>query len=111
MDKVLSEKRGSRNFKQVSRWNGLDFTIVSRNSKFAQYTDNYLSKADRLNLTCFHFGSIVLPLRRFGKLDKPIELKDLVTLTRFDPETNLFLEINGDKSKVRLYREVTVGGT
>ena len=106
MATLLNEKNGDRKFERLSRWNTLDYTLISRNNQFAAYADNYNSSDAKLNLTCFHVGTTLYPLRRFGKLDKPVSLDELSTISRYDPVTGFYLEINSDKSKVRLYREV-----
>ena len=107
MEKLISEKSGNRKFRRLSRWNSVDYTLISRSNRFAKYADNFMdNNADRLNLTCFRFGARTLPLNKFGKFDKPIILEDLSHLSRIDTEENILLEINSDKTKVRLYMEV-----
>ena len=106
MSKIFTEKGGTRKFERLSRWNLLEYTVISRNNRYAEYADNYDSKANKLNITLLRFITKMLPLRRFAKLDKPIILEDLSPLSRYDEETKLFLEMNSDKSKIRLYREL-----
>lgn len=107
MDNIFSEKNGTRKFERISRWNAIDYTIISRSNRLAQYADNYDSKDVRLNITCFKYGAKVYALKKFARFDTPIILEDRSTLSRLDTEDNLYLEINGLKTKVRLYREVT----
>lgn len=104
--KLLSEKNGTRKFEQVSRWNTLEYTIISRVSKFAAYADNYASSDGKLNFTFFKIRNTIYPLNKFAKFDQPILLDDFSSISRIDTETGLLLEINEDKSKVRLLREV-----
>lgn len=43
MGKIINEKNGTRKFERIGRWAALDYTIISRSSKFAKYADNYNS--------------------------------------------------------------------
>ena len=107
MAKILSERNGTRKFIRYSQWNIIDYTIISKKHRFAQYVDDTSGNPDKLNLTYFHVGTTMYPLRRFAKFDSPIVLADLSTLSRIDPETGLLLEIRSDKTQVRLYKEIT----
>ena len=110
MTKIISEKNGTRKFTRYSRWNVIDYTIISKKHRFAQYADDTSGNPDRLNLTYFHVGTTMYPLRKFAKFDAPIVLDDLSTISRIDPETGMLLEINADKTQVRLYKEITDNG-
>ena len=106
MTNTVKAKNASRKFERISRWNSLEYTLVSRNNNYAQYADNFHSNDKKLNLTCFRLGTHHYPLNMFGKLSAPIALEDLGTISRVSPELGLFLELNSDKTKVRIYREV-----
>ena len=106
MGKVLSERHSSRKFERASRWNTIEYTIVSRKNRFAEFADNYDDGSDKLNMTWFKVNNTMFPVNRFIRLESNIILDDYSTLTRQDPETHMFLEFNKDKSKVRVYNEV-----
>ena len=53
MGKVLRERHGIRQFEKLTRWNTLDYTLISRNSTFAKYSDDPDSKGAKLCLTRF----------------------------------------------------------
>ncbi len=108
MAKLISEMNGTRKFELLSRWNSLEYTLISRNSKFAQYADNYRSNAEKLNFTYFKLRNTIYPLNKFARFDQSIVLSDFSTISRIDTETNLLLEITDDKRKVRLLKEITV---
>ena len=103
---MISEKDGTRKFEQVSRWNVLDYTFISRKSTFAKYADNPDSSDAKLCFTRFRYDNNWQPFNRFEKLTDSITLADRTVLSRKDTEGDLFLELNSDKSKVRVYREV-----
>ena len=103
---MIKEKDGIRYFERISRWNAIDYTVVSRNNRFAEYSDNYHTKDTKLNLTCFKYSNQTYPLEKFTKLAEPIILEDRTSLYRVDPETKTYLELSGDKEKIRLYKEV-----
>lgn len=106
MAKLISEMNGTRKFELLSRWNSLEYTLISRNSKFAQYADNYHSNAEKLNFTYFKLRNTIYPLNKFARFDQSIVLSDFSTISRIDTETNLLLEITDDKRKVRLLKEI-----
>lgn len=104
---IIGERFGDRKFERLSRWNLIDYTLISRNNRLAQFADNYGDKnASKLNLTCFKFGAKVYALKQFSKFDDPIILSDHSSISRIDSTNNMMLEVNSDKTKVRLYREV-----
>ena len=105
MSKVLRERNGTRQFEKLSRWNTLDYTLISRNSIFAKYSDDPNSKGAKLCLTRFIFQNNWQPLNRYHKVDKPIMLSDLTVLSRQDSDNpDIWLEMGEDK--IRVYREV-----
>lgn len=108
MGKQLRERNGSRIFERAGGWNAIDYTVITRSNKFAQYADNYDSKADKLNLTCFKYSNHITPLNRFARLVNNITLEDFSVISRQDTEGCYWMEISPDKRKVRLYREVAV---
>lgn len=105
MGKSFTERNGTRNFTKISQWNALDHTTISRKHRFAQYADNYSSKDQTLNITVFKVGTIIYPLGRFGKLSGNIMLDNFTVISRYDPETKIYLALNEDRTKVRLYKE------
>lgn len=97
---------GMHQFEQISKWRVLDYTIIAKHNRFAQYSDNYDTGADKLFLTYFRVSNSIIPFNRFEPLENPMILENRVKLTRKDPETNYFLEYDKQNEKVRLYREV-----
>jgi len=97
---------GSHYFEPLCKWKVLDYTIVARHNRFAPYSDNYDTDADKLFLTFFRINNNMVPFKRFELLENPMILENRVRLTRKDPETNYFLEYDKQNEKVRLYREV-----
>ena len=105
MDQVFKEKDGNRMFARVSRWNLIDYTIISTKNRLAEYADNYGSGANKLNLTYFKFNNHTYPLNSFPKLVTPVTLEGQITLTRkCAGDGEYYLEINATKDKVRLYK-------
>lgn len=105
MSKILREKNGTRQFEKLTRWNTLDYTLVSRKSIFAKYADNLNSNDAKLCLTRFIFQNTWQPFNRYHKVDKPVMLSDLTVLSRQDSENpDMWLEVGDDK--VRVYKEV-----
>ena len=103
---VIKERNGLRRFERVSRWNAIDYTIISDRNKLAQYADNY-GTGEKLTLTFFKWSGHTYPLGMFGKLVESIMLDDFTQLTRQSVvDCDYFLEINPTKDKVRLYRKV-----
>ena len=87
----------------------IDYTIISKNNRFAQYADDADSGKDKLAFTYFKLRNHTYPLNMFGKLMKAIELEDHSIISRQSVENCVyFLELSSDKSKVRLYKEITV---
>ena len=96
MGKVLRERNGTRQFEKLTRWNTLDYTLISRNSTFAKYADDPCSIV---------FQNTWQPFNRYHKVDKPIMLSDLTVLSRQDSDNpDIWLEVGTDK--IRVYREV-----
>lgn len=107
MDQTFKEKAGGRVFTRVSRWNLIDYTIISAKNRLAGYADNYGTGGNKLNLTYFKFNNHTYPLNYFPKLVTPIQLEDHVTLSRKSTgEDEYYLEINETRDKVRLYKLV-----
>ena len=106
--KTVKERNGTRQFKQLSRWCNLDYTIVTRRSLHAPYADNADSKDGTLNLTYFYINHNITPVNRFQKLEVPIMLQDLTVISRKDTKegTNYYLEEDKKNNKVRLWAEV-----
>lgn len=105
MGKILKEKSGNRQF-QRGAWNLIDYTIITRKSIYAPYTDNYDSEDSKLFLTYAKSKGKIVPLNRFTKLDKPIRLDDCVILDRIDKENNIYAETDSSKEHIRFYTEV-----
>lgn len=106
MGKIINEKNGTRKFERIGRWTALDYTIISRSSKFAKYADNYNSDHIKLNITGFKHYNEYKPLNKFKLVEEPIDLDDFSRIVMKDTEDNLWLEVSPDREKVRLYREV-----
>ena len=106
MGKIVSEKNGTRKFERIGRWTALDYTIISRSSKFAKYADNYNSDDIKLNITGFKHYNEYRPFNRFKPITEPVKLSDLCKIVMKDEEDNLWLEVSPDREKVRLYKEV-----
>lgn len=108
MNDILSERKGTRKFKRLSRWNSLDSTLISKNNRFAKYSEEIGTGGAKLDLTFFKLKNHVYPLNMFGKLVKTIMLEDLTVLSRQDVENHIYyLEVSPEKDKVRLYKEIT----
>lgn len=104
---TVKERNGLRRFERLSRWNAVDYTIISDRNKLAEYADNY-GTGEKLTLTFFKWNGHTYPLGMFGKLMEPITLEDFTHLHRQSVvDCDYFLEINSTKDKVRLYRKVT----
>lgn len=106
MGKIVSEKNGTRKFERIGRWTSLEYTRVSRNSKFAKYADNYNSDHIKLNLTGFKHYNEFKPFNRYKPISEPVKLDDLCRLVMRNEDDNTWLEMSSDREKVRLYREV-----
>lgn len=107
MEEYIKERNGSRRFVRISRWNAIDYTIISKNNRFAQYADDAGSGKDKLAFTYFKLRNHTYPLNMFGKLVKSIELEDHTKISRQNVEdNNYFLEVSPDKTKVRVYKLV-----
>ena len=81
LGKVLSERHSGRKFERASRWNTVEYTIVSRKNRFAEFADNYNDGSDKLNMTWFKVNNTMLPVNRFIRLESNIILDDYSTLT------------------------------
>lgn len=107
MNDTILEKNGTRKFEMISRWNAIDYTIISDNNRFAKYADNYGNKNEKLTLTFFKVRNHTYPLNMFAKLMEPIQLEDRSVLSRQSTENDsYYLEINSAKDKVRVYKEI-----
>ena len=107
MIEPIKEQNGDRLFERVSRWNVLNYTIISDHNRFAKYADNAGNKNERLTLTYFKLRNHHYPLNQYGKLVAPIRLEDNSILSRQDVENEVYyLEVNPTKDKVRLYKEI-----
>ena len=105
MDPIIKEKKGVLAFTRISRWNNLEYTLVSSRSTMAEYADNYGSGDKKLNLTIFKFRNHTYPLNRFAKLVDPITLEDGSVITRrYTTNKDYYAEISEDKTQIRLYR-------
>ena len=107
MANIIVTKDGGRKFERISRWNIIEYTIVTRKSIHAPYTDNIGSNDDKLFLTYFKRNNHITPLYKHAVLVPPIVLSDGAILSRCDPETGCYLEVASDNKKVRMYKEVT----
>ena len=105
MEEFIKERNGGRRFERISRWNLIDYTIISKNNRFAQYADDADSGKDKLAFTYFKLRNHTYPLNMFGKLMESIELEDHTKISRQNVEdNNYFLEVSPDKTKVRVYK-------
>lgn len=104
---MIKERNGNRKFEKMSRWNALEFTIITPKSVNAKYADNAGSGNKNLFITYFKRDNKIFPLRRFEKLEKPIILEDFSRIVMKDTESDYWLEIDETKDKVRVYREVS----
>ena len=100
MSKVFKEKQGNKVFERSSRWNLLEYTIISDKSINAPYADNYGKGDKKLFLTYIKFMNTVIPLNKFKDLPEPILLEDFVTLTKYCEELGYYLEVKGERVKV-----------
>ena len=103
---MIAENGGTRKFERVSRWNAVDYTIITRKSIHAPYTDNVDSKDDKLFLTYFKQNNHIVPVNKYVVLPSAIKLTDGSVLSRYDSETGCYLEVAKDKSKIRIYKEI-----
>lgn len=104
---MIKERKGSRCFEKMSRWNSLEFDTISKRSSLAKYADASNSDSARLFITYFERDGKKYPINRFEKLNPPVMLEDLTRLSLRDTESDYWLEINQDKDKVRVYKEIT----
>ena len=104
---MVKERNGKRQFEKMSRWNSLEDSIITPNNANAKYADKIGSGNKSLFITYFKRDGKIFPINRFEKLDTPVMLEDLSRLTMRDTESNYWLEINEDKSKIRVYKEVS----
>lgn len=104
---MIKERNGTKQFEKMSRWNSLEFDTISRRSSFAKYADPSSSNGAKLFITYFERDGKKFPINRFEKVNPPVLLEDLTRLTLRDTESNYWLEINEDKDKIRIYKEIT----
>ena len=105
MCKIVKALNGDK-FEQMCRWKMLDFTIVSPRHDLAKYADNFGTGDKRLKMTWFKLNGVTYPYSRFVKLDTPIRLEERGIITKYDKETDTYLEVSKPEDKIRLYRKV-----
>lgn len=105
MEKILAEKNGTRSFERLSKWHILDYVMVTRKSSFARYATGG-ARAEKLDLLHYKVGGVTFPYFRSEELAPVVVLEDGSQLTRKDTETDMFLEVDITRGKVRLYREI-----
>lgn len=103
---MVKELQGDRKFEKLTRWNVLEDTIVSSKNKNAAYADVVNGNTDKLFLTYFTLQGKVTPFNRFTPLDTPIKLYDLSVLSRYDKETQCYLEVDNKNRKIRVWKEI-----
>ena len=103
---MLLERNGSRQFEKISRWNKMIFTTISRKSIYAPFAEPNSNGGAKLWFNYFIAKDQTFPLRKFKKLDTPVMLNDLTRLTMCDPDAGLWLEVDEENEKVRLYQEI-----
>lgn len=103
---MIKERNGDRMFEKMTRWNTIEYTTISHKNINAQYADPSSASGARLFLTYIKRHGEIVPIRKFKPLDSPVMLEDLTVLTAVDIEKGLWLEMNKDKDKVRLYQEI-----
>ena len=104
---MVKELKGDRQFEKLTRWNVLEDTIISSKNKNAQYADVVNGNTEKLFLTYCVIKGKVTPFNRFTKLETPIMLYDLSVLSRYDAETDYYMEVDQKNHKIRLWKEVT----
>ena len=100
------DKALSNGYEKVSRWLKIEYTIISKRNRLADYADD--SGAD-LYLTYFRYKGQQYALGQFMKLSTPITLEDGTVLSAFDCTryyNPLLLEMNSTGEAVRLWEEV-----
>lgn len=103
---MLTERNGTRKFEKISRWNTIKYTTITDKSTYKQYAEPSSSTGAKLWLNYFSIRDQWYPLRKFQKLDTPVMLSDLTRLSMHDPESGLWLEVDEDKEKIRVYKEI-----
>ena len=103
---MVKELKGDRKFERVTRWNILEDTIISPKNKNAPYADVVNNNSDKLFLTFCTIQGKVTPYNRFKKLEQPILLEDLSIISRYDEETQYYMEVDKDNHKIRIWGEV-----
>ena len=103
---MVKERNGRRSFEKMSRWNSLEYSLVSPRNVNAKYADNPNSGCRQLSITFFRRNGKIYPLKRFKQLDKPIVLEDFSVITMKDTESDYWLEIDKDADKIRVYEEI-----
>ena len=106
MRRLLKEKNSSRVFESTSRWNEIQYTVISANNENAKYADNYGKGDKKLFLTYIRFMTKVVPIKKFSKLSDPIKLEGGVVLTQVNEDGTYFLEEDKKNDRVRVYWEV-----
>ena len=103
---MLTERNGVRKFEKISRWNTIAYTTITRKSVYAPYAEPTSTEGEKLWFNYFILKEQTYPMRRFEKLEKPVMLSDLTRLSMHDPESGLWLEVDEDKEKIRVYKEI-----
>lgn len=103
---MIKERNGVRMFEKMSRWNTLEYSIITPKNINAKYADNANSGNKNLFITYFKRDGKIYPINRFEKLDAPVMLEDLSRLVMRDTESEYWLEVDKSKDKVRVYKEI-----
>lgn len=103
---MIKERNGNRQFEKMSRWNSLEYSIITPNNANAKYADNVGSGNKKLFITYFKRDSQIYPINRFEKLETPVMLEDLSRLVMRDTESDYWLELDSNKEKIRVYKEI-----
>lgn len=108
MSKILKDKNNETGYgyAKASRWLKVEYTIVSKKHRLANYTDKDTGKD--LWLTYFKYKNKQYALGQFLRLETPIVLEDGTTLCAYDSVqwyNPLLLEISADGEFVRLWEQ------
>lgn len=104
---MVKERKGTRKFEKMSRWNTLEHTIITPNNVNAKYADNAGSGNKKLFITYFKRDNKIYPINRFEKLAQPVILEDFSQLVMKDTDSDYWLELDQANDKIRVYKEVT----
>lgn len=103
---MVRERNGARFFEKMSRWNSLEYSLISPRNVNAKYADNHENGCKQLPITYFRRGGKMYPLKRFRKLDKPIVLEDFSVISMKDTGSDFWLEVDEKADKIRVYQEI-----